>query len=167
MKEVPRAVPQRSVHQRRPRETTFTPSAFRGCHRRCHRPERLARGADENSASCANPSGTRVRSHAGCDARALCPGVLRSGASTALRVHHAEARRAFEESARFDQQLAMAYWGQAMTWAPNLNAPMTVEGGRRALEAMQRARRATGASPRDRALVDALFQRFSSNPAAP
>src|SRR5262245_18559167 len=44
--------------------------------------------------------------------------------------NHAESLRAFREAARLDPDLAMAYWGQAMTLAPNLNAPMTPENGR-------------------------------------
>ncbi|MGE3179623.1 MAG: hypothetical protein AB7O32_19275, partial [Vicinamibacterales bacterium] len=39
--------------------------------------------------------------------------------------NHAEARRAFIQAARVDDRLAMAYWGQAMTLAVNLNAPMS------------------------------------------
>ena len=38
--------------------------------------------------------------------------------------NHQESRRAFEEAARLDPSLAMAWWGQAMTLAVNLNAPM-------------------------------------------
>src|SRR6186997_261008 len=41
--------------------------------------------------------------------------------------NHQEARRAFQEAARLDPRLAMAYWGEAITLAPNLNAPMTTE----------------------------------------
>ena len=52
--------------------------------------------------------------------------------------NHAEARRAFQEAARLDPGLAMAYWGQALTLAPNLNAPMTAESGREAFAAIGR-----------------------------
>jgi hypothetical protein len=51
--------------------------------------------------------------------------------------NHAEARRAFQEAARLDPALAMAYWGQALTLAPNLNAPMTAESGREAFAAIR------------------------------
>ena len=98
--------------------------------------------------------------------------------------NHQEARRAFREAARLDPALAMAYWGEAMTLAPNLNAPMTAENARLAraaiLEAQRRSRaaraptraradrragdalrRGSGAAPRpplDRAYADAMAQ---------
>src|SRR5262245_23663879 len=75
--------------------------------------------------------------------------------------NHQESRRAFQEAARLDPRLAMADWGQAMTLGPNLNAPMTPENGRLALEAIQRARsKRSFGSPRDRALIDALSARY-------
>jgi tetratricopeptide (TPR) repeat protein len=82
--------------------------------------------------------------------------------------NHQEARRAFEEAARLDPDLALAYWGQAMTLAPNLNAPMTPEQARSAWRAVEAARRSlTGASARERALIEALATRFAADPAAP
>jgi tetratricopeptide (TPR) repeat protein len=76
--------------------------------------------------------------------------------------NHAEARRSFQEAARLDPQLAMAHWGEALSWAPNLNAPMTPDGARRAYGAVQRARQLSAdAGARERALVDALAARFA------
>lgn len=78
--------------------------------------------------------------------------------------NHAEARRAFLEAARLDPAMAMAHWGDAMTLAPNVNAPMTVDAGRLAFEAIQRARSlAPKASARDRALIEALETRFAAD----
>ena len=78
--------------------------------------------------------------------------------------NHAEALRSFREAARLDATLAMAYWGQAMAVAPNLNAPMTAEKGRQAYEAIQTAMRvAAAASERERALVGALALRFAAD----
>ncbi|MPY88913.1 MAG: hypothetical protein GEU99_13415 [Luteitalea sp.] len=82
--------------------------------------------------------------------------------------NHQEARRAFQEAARLDRALAMAYWGQAMALAPNLNAPLTDENARLAHQAVKAARSALdGASPRERALVKALATRFASDPSVP
>ncbi|MGE3177855.1 MAG: hypothetical protein AB7O32_10310, partial [Vicinamibacterales bacterium] len=82
--------------------------------------------------------------------------------------NHAEARRAFIQAARVDDRLAMAYWGQAMTLAVNLNAPMSTENGRLAFEASRRAQAlAASASPRERALIEALATRFSEDPESP
>jgi tetratricopeptide (TPR) repeat protein len=82
--------------------------------------------------------------------------------------NHQEARRAFQEAARLDPQLAMAQWGIALTLGPNLNAPMSPENGRAAYAAIQAARRHAGrASARERALIDALATRFAADAAAP
>ena len=51
--------------------------------------------------------------------------------------NHTEALRAFREAARLDPELAMAFWGQAMTLGPNLNAPLTPENARQAYAAIQ------------------------------
>lgn len=79
--------------------------------------------------------------------------------------NHPESLRAFKEAARLDPTLAMAYWGQAMTLSPNLNAPMTPENGRLAHAAIQQARTlATAkATPLERALIDALAVRFAAD----
>ncbi|MPZ20253.1 MAG: hypothetical protein GEV06_20400 [Luteitalea sp.] len=82
--------------------------------------------------------------------------------------NHQEARRAFQEAARLDPDLAMAYWGQAMALAPNLNAPLTDENATLAHQAVAAASGALDeAGPRERALVEALATRFASDPTAP
>jgi tetratricopeptide (TPR) repeat protein len=76
--------------------------------------------------------------------------------------NHSEAIRAFREAARLDPGLAMAYWGQALGLGPNLNAPMTEENGRQAYAAIQQAlKTAHGATPRERALIEALALRYA------
>jgi tetratricopeptide (TPR) repeat protein len=82
--------------------------------------------------------------------------------------NHQESRRAFEEAARLDPEMPMAWWGQAMTLAVNLNAPMSADSGRQALEAVRRAQQhRIHASAREAALIDALATRFAVDPAAP
>ena len=82
--------------------------------------------------------------------------------------NHQESRRAFQEAARLDPSLAMAHWGEAMTLAPNLNAPMTPQNARLARAASVEATRLSpGAGPMERDLIDALARRFASNAAAP
>ena len=77
--------------------------------------------------------------------------------------NHAEALRAFREAARLDPSLAMAYWGQAMAIAPNLNAPMAADQIPVARQAIDAARaHASKATPRERALIDALAARFAA-----
>ena len=78
--------------------------------------------------------------------------------------NHAEAIRAFREAARLDPALAMAHWGEAIALGPNLNAPMTPENERKAYAAVQRAQaRAAEASPRERALIEALATRYAAD----
>ena len=78
--------------------------------------------------------------------------------------NHPEALRAFREAARLDPALAMAYWGQAMAVGPNLNAPLTPENARKAYDAVQAGLRAAATtSARERALVEALAQRFAAD----
>src|SRR4029453_3732200 len=75
--------------------------------------------------------------------------------------NHPEALRAFREAARLDPALAMAYWGQAMAVGPNINAPLTAENPKTAYPAIPPGRRAAaGTSARERALVEALAERF-------
>jgi tetratricopeptide (TPR) repeat protein len=82
--------------------------------------------------------------------------------------NHQEARRAFQAAARLDPTLAIAHWGDALTLAPNLNAPMTLPNARLARAASQRALRMRAkAGDVERALIEALARRFAANPAAP
>jgi hypothetical protein len=79
--------------------------------------------------------------------------------------NHAEAGRAFREVARLDPSCAMAYWGQALVLGPNINAPMTPEDEPKAQAAAQKAvARKAKASPRERAYIDAVAQRYSGDP---
>ena len=80
--------------------------------------------------------------------------------------NHPESLRAFREAARLDPDLAMAYWGQAMALGPNLNAPLTPDNASLAMDAIAHAMaRRAAATPRERALVEALATRYSSDPA--
>jgi len=77
--------------------------------------------------------------------------------------NHPEALRAFREAARLDPNFAMAYWGQAMTLGPNLNAPMPAENVQPAYAAIRRAQAAAAAAtPREREFIAALAARYSS-----
>ena len=81
--------------------------------------------------------------------------------------NHAEAIRAFEEAARLDPQCAMCHWGVALAYGPNINLPMDSAAGVAAFAAVDRARAAAPhASPRERALIDALARRYTATPRA-
>ena len=90
---------------------------------------------------------------------------VNQGLNLAYAFNHAEARRAFREAARLDPTLAMAYWGQALVLGPNINAVMEPNEEPHALELIQKAVSLKGrATPRERALIEALAKRYSGSP---
>jgi tetratricopeptide (TPR) repeat protein len=80
--------------------------------------------------------------------------------------NHDEAIRSFEEAARLDPQLAIAWWGVAVSYGPHINFPMVPEEkARAALAALSRAQQLTShASPAERALIQALAARYADPP---
>src|SRR5262245_64096978 len=81
--------------------------------------------------------------------------------------NHAEAQKAFREAARIDPQSAMCYWGIALTEGSNYNDPTNAEREQKALASVRQAQqRAAAASPKERALIEALAKRHSADPAA-
>ena len=86
----------------------------------------------------------------------------------AYAFNHDEAVRAFQEAARLDPGLAMAWWGIALVNGPHINNPILDDAhARMAWEALQEAqRRLAGATPVERGLVAALAGRYAQpNPA--
>ena len=86
------------------------------------------------------------------------------GLTLVYAFNHAEALRSFKEAARLDPDCAMAYWGQALALAPNINDPAIgpdreQQGNAAIAEAVKRQ---SQASPREKALIDALAARFSN-----
>ena len=76
--------------------------------------------------------------------------------------NHAEAIRSFTAATRLDPDCAMCFWGIALAWGPNINAPMDSAGGAAAWTAVRQAvRLAPGASPEERALIGALAVRYA------
>lgn len=89
---------------------------------------------------------------------------INQGINLAYAFNHDEARRAFQEAARLDPTLAMAYWGQAYVLGPNINAMMEPNNEQQALELVQKAKSLMdGATPREQALITALEKRYSGN----
>jgi len=81
--------------------------------------------------------------------------------------NHAEAIRAFKEAQRLDPSCAMCFWGEAWALGPNINVPMPPEAVAPAVAAAARAKElAGGATERERALIDAVVQRYSADPKA-
>ena len=111
-----------------------------------------------NLGSLAFDAGTRV---------SQAQAYFNQGMRLAFGFNHAEAQRAFQAAQRLDARCAMCFWGEALVLGPNINAPMEPEANPPALAALARATelKAT-ARARDRALIEALAQRYSADPKA-
>ena len=85
------------------------------------------------------------------------------GLTLVYAFNHAEALRSFKEAARLDPDCSMAYWGQALALAPNINDPaIGPDREQQGYDAMSESvKRQSQASARERALIDALAARFS------
>lgn len=79
--------------------------------------------------------------------------------------NHAEAIRAFRMAQSLDSSCAMCWWGEALAWGPNINLPMDVPSAQAAFAASAHAMaRKSFASRKERALIEALVQRYSATP---
>src|SRR5262245_49450120 len=75
--------------------------------------------------------------------------------------NHDEAARSYAKAGSLDPNCAMCWWGASYALGPNYNMPMLPDRAAAAWDALQRAQRAAaGASPVERALVDALGKRY-------
>jgi tetratricopeptide (TPR) repeat protein len=81
--------------------------------------------------------------------------------------NHLEAQRAFREAARLDPACAMCFWGIAITEGSNYNDPTNADREKKAAAAAQEAARlSSSARPPERAMIQALAKRHSTDPAA-
>jgi tetratricopeptide (TPR) repeat protein len=79
--------------------------------------------------------------------------------------NHDEAARSFHRAAELDPKLAMAWWGVALAVGPNYNLPVDPEHEKLAVEAVDKAKAlSAGASPIEKAYIEAIAKRFSSDP---
>jgi len=76
--------------------------------------------------------------------------------------NHWEAIRAFREAIRLDPQCAMAYWGLALAYGPNLNDVNPKDRERIAFESIQKAKaRIAPISQVEKDLIDAMMARYN------
>jgi len=81
--------------------------------------------------------------------------------------NHAEGIRSFREAARLDPACAMCFWGVALALGPNINAPMNVQAGREAYQAVQQALQLAGQAPEaEQVYIKALATRYAVEPPA-
>jgi tetratricopeptide (TPR) repeat protein len=89
------------------------------------------------------------------------------GLILAFGFNHEEAIRAFERAAELDPASPMPLWGTAYALGPNYNLPAAPEQLKRAYDTVQRALALAQKAPaRERAYVEALVIRYSSEPSA-
>lgn len=81
--------------------------------------------------------------------------------------NYADARRSFQRAAELDPQMAMAYWGLALAFGPNINQDIDADGERAPFEAVQKALALSVSAPEnERLYVRALAKRYSIEPNA-
>jgi tetratricopeptide (TPR) repeat protein len=86
------------------------------------------------------------------------------GLTLCYNFNHAEAIRSFEAAAQVDPDCAMAHWGIAFAYGPNINMPMDTNAVPRAWQALQKAiTLKPKVSERERDYIDALAKRYSKD----
>ncbi len=89
------------------------------------------------------------------------------GLTLVYAFNHEEAIRSFKRAAELDPQMAMAYWGISLALGPNINRDIDPERLKAAVEAAQKALSLSAkASENERALIEALVKRYSTEPGA-
>jgi tetratricopeptide (TPR) repeat protein len=79
--------------------------------------------------------------------------------------NHDEAKRSFERAAELDPDLAMAYWGIALSVGPNYNLDAQAEALKTAYAAIQKALKLSNGGPEpERDYIVALSKRYAENP---
>ena len=89
------------------------------------------------------------------------------GLALAYGFNHAGAIASFREAQRIDPRCALCFWGEALAYGPNINAPMDPATNARAVGLARYADwLARGATPVEQALTAAMMMRYSPDPAA-
>ena len=97
------------------------------------------------------------------DARAQS--YFNQGLRLSFAFNHAEAQRAFQTAQKLDPNCAPCFWGEALILGPNINVPMMPDANPPALAALEKAVALKDrAGPKERALIEALQQRYSADP---
>jgi tetratricopeptide (TPR) repeat protein len=86
------------------------------------------------------------------------------GLTLCYNFNHAEAIRSFEAAAQLDPDCAMAHWGVAFAYGPNINMPMDTNAVPKAWNALQKAiALKLKVSETERDYIDALAKRYSQD----
>lgn len=116
----------------------------------------------------ATPSHYSLQHHVVSTANAEAQAAFDEGLTLLYAFNREAARLAFERAAAADPKLAMAYWGVAESWGPNVNVAIDNAGERAAYDAVEKAKALeAGASEEEIAYIDALSTRYSNAPHPP
>ncbi len=84
------------------------------------------------------------------------------GLTLVYAFNHDEAADSFRQAAQLDPNLAMAYWGIALSLGPNINQPEDLDRGKMAYAAITKAKSLeANASAPERQYIDALAMRYA------
>src|SRR5215469_4694095 len=84
------------------------------------------------------------------------------GLSFVYAFNHDEAAGSFRQAAHLDPDMAMAYWGIALSLGPNINLPEDTDRGKEAYAAITKAKSLeANVTPAEREYIDALAQRYA------
>ncbi len=96
----------------------------------------------------------------------LAQAYFDQGLRFAYAFNHAESVRSFQTAQSLDPECALCAWGEAYALGPNINQPMSPDVVEQALAALDRAvDNRDKASPQERALIDALANRYGEESA--
>ncbi|MBK9064495.1 MAG: hypothetical protein IPL89_15085 [Acidobacteria bacterium] len=123
----------------------------------------LGARAEEPAAAAWRPFDLGAHQRAVSTKSAAAQKAFDQGLVWSFAFNHDESERAFREAARVDPGLAMAWWGIALVNGPHINNTEVDEAhAKAAWDALGEARaRIAGASPVERALIDALGSRYA------
>lgn len=97
----------------------------------------------------------------------LAQRYFNQGLGFAYGFNHAAAIASFRAAQRLDPDCAMCWWGEALAHGPNINAPITPDANKLALETIARAQSLSArVTPTERALILALSKRYSADASA-
>ncbi|HJW95528.1 MAG TPA: hypothetical protein VJ901_18060 [Thermoanaerobaculia bacterium] len=89
------------------------------------------------------------------------------GLKYAFAFNHEMAAASFQQAAKLDPELAIAYWGAALVNGPNINMDVDPDHEKAAYEAEQAAlAHVEHASAEEKDLIDALAKRYTNDPKA-
>jgi hypothetical protein len=123
--------------------------------------------APVSTASVALDPGLGSLHHTVSTRKPLAQKYFDQGMRLVFAFNHEAAIQSFQGAAELDSDLAMAYWGIALSLGPNINRSMDAKAHKAAYEALQKAIALKHkAPPKERAYIDALAKRYSANPEA-